>query len=150
MRRFRKFLKWTFLSIATVLVVGGAVLALVVSHDSPCAPVPEATGGARMKAYVYSCYGAPADVLHLAEIDKPVPKDDEVLVKVRAASVNPLDWHVVHGVPYVGRLGMGIGNSANLLNPQRFVLGGGVSKSGPPFWDSVRRTVPEVRSYIPE
>ena len=60
-----------------------------------------------MKAIVYYSYGSP-DVLHLKEIEKPVPKDDEVLIKVRAASVTPLEWHFMQGKPYVMRL-IGVG-----------------------------------------
>jgi NADPH:quinone reductase-like Zn-dependent oxidoreductase len=55
-----------------------------------------------MKAIVCHEYGSP-DVLELQEVDKPVVKDDEVLVRVRAASVNPADWHFMRGVPYVMR-----------------------------------------------
>ncbi|HSP14749.1 MAG TPA: NAD(P)-dependent alcohol dehydrogenase [Thermoanaerobaculia bacterium] len=60
-----------------------------------------------MKAIVYRRYGSP-DVLECEEIDKPVPGDDEVLIKVRAASVNPLDWHFMRGTPVIGRLMMGL------------------------------------------
>ncbi|TFB14026.1 NAD(P)-dependent alcohol dehydrogenase [Candidatus Marinimicrobia bacterium MT.SAG.4] len=70
-----------------------------------------------MKAIVYYSYGSP-DVLHLKEVEKPVPKDDEVLIKVRAASVNPLEWHFMRGKPYFMRL-MGIG----LLKPKSNILG---------------------------
>jgi len=55
-----------------------------------------------MKAFVYYEYGSP-DVLHLQDIDKPVVNDDAVLVRVRAASVNPLNWHYLRGVPYIMR-----------------------------------------------
>ncbi|MBT8088327.1 MAG: NAD(P)-dependent alcohol dehydrogenase [Gammaproteobacteria bacterium] len=61
-----------------------------------------------MQAIVYRCYGSP-DVLELAGVEKPVPGDDEVLVKVRAAAVNPYDWHFMRGSPYIMRLGSGIG-----------------------------------------
>ena len=61
-----------------------------------------------MKAFVYRCYGSP-DVLALEQVEKPVPGDTEVLVKVKAASVNPLDWHYMRGSPYFMRLGTGIG-----------------------------------------
>jgi len=57
----------------------------------------------RIKAYFYRDYGSP-DVLRLEEIEKPVPADDQVLVRVRAASVNPLDWHYMEGTPYIVRL----------------------------------------------
>jgi len=70
-----------------------------------------------MKAIVYSKYGPP-DVLKLKEIEKPIPKDDEVLIKVRAASVNPLEWHYMRGEPYIMRL-MGAG----LLKPKNNILG---------------------------
>jgi len=61
-----------------------------------------------MQAIEYRCYGSP-DVLELADIEKPTPADDEVLVKIQAASVNPLDWHYMRGSPYIMRLGTGIG-----------------------------------------
>jgi NADPH:quinone reductase-like Zn-dependent oxidoreductase len=56
-----------------------------------------------MKAIVYHEYGS-ADVLKCEEIEKPVPKDDEILIKVRAASVNPLDWRLMRGEPRVLRI----------------------------------------------
>jgi NADPH:quinone reductase-like Zn-dependent oxidoreductase len=65
-----------------------------------------------MKAIVYHDYGS-ADVLKYEEIEKPVPKDDEVLIKIRAASINPLDWRLMHGEPkalrFMTRL-MGLGS----------------------------------------
>jgi NADPH:quinone reductase-like Zn-dependent oxidoreductase len=57
-----------------------------------------------MKAIVYSEFGPPAAVLKVAEVDKPSPKAKEVLVRVRAASANPLDWHFIRGEPRVMRL----------------------------------------------
>jgi NADPH:quinone reductase-like Zn-dependent oxidoreductase len=60
-----------------------------------------------MKAIVQDKYGSP-DVLELKEIDKPIPKDDDVLVRVRAAAVNPLDWHSMKGLPYFVRMGNGL------------------------------------------
>jgi NADPH:quinone reductase-like Zn-dependent oxidoreductase len=61
-----------------------------------------------MKAIVYHQYGSPDDVLELIDIDQPVVNDNEVLVRVRAASVNPADWHLVRGKPYIARLQMGL------------------------------------------
>ena len=55
-----------------------------------------------MKAVVYNEFGPP-DVLQIQELDKPVPKENEVLVKVRAASVNPYDWHMIRGTPFLMR-----------------------------------------------
>jgi NADPH:quinone reductase-like Zn-dependent oxidoreductase len=60
-----------------------------------------------MRAAIYTRYGPP-EVVRIAEVEKPVPKDDEVLIKVRAASVNPLDWHFVRGTPYFLRLLAGL------------------------------------------
>ena len=65
---------------------------------------------------MYHNYGSP-DVLQLQEMEKPVVKDDEVLVRVHAASVNPVDWHTLIGTPYLVRL------EAGLLKPKRQTLG---------------------------
>jgi NADPH:quinone reductase-like Zn-dependent oxidoreductase len=61
-----------------------------------------------MKAIVYERYGPP-EVLSLKEIDKPVPAQGEVLVRVHAASVNPYDWHFLRGTPAFIRLFIGMG-----------------------------------------
>jgi NADPH:quinone reductase-like Zn-dependent oxidoreductase len=55
-----------------------------------------------MKAIVYRRYGSP-DVLQLEEVPMPELRDGDVLVRVRAASVNPLDWHLLRGKPYIVR-----------------------------------------------
>jgi len=60
-----------------------------------------------MKAIVYTQYGSP-DVLQLKEVEKPVPKDGEILVKIYAASANPLDWHLMRGAPFLARLEGGL------------------------------------------
>jgi NADPH:quinone reductase-like Zn-dependent oxidoreductase len=57
---------------------------------------------------VHHEYGPPADVLRPEDIDKPVVGDNEVLVRVRAASSNPVDWHAVRGQPYIARLAFGL------------------------------------------
>jgi NADPH:quinone reductase-like Zn-dependent oxidoreductase len=69
-----------------------------------------------MKAIVYDRYGS-ADVLDLKNIDKPVVRDDQVLVRIRAASANPLDWHFMRGQPYIMR------PQSGLRGPKRRVLG---------------------------
>jgi NADPH:quinone reductase-like Zn-dependent oxidoreductase len=69
-----------------------------------------------VKAIVGTEYGSPAS-LELREIDTPAVDDDGVLVRVRAASVNPLDWHFVRGLPYFIRL------TAGLRRPKRTVAG---------------------------
>ena len=60
-----------------------------------------------MKAAVFTRYGPP-DVVQITDVEKPLPKDNDVLIKVRAASVNPLDWHFVRGQPHVLRLAVGL------------------------------------------
>jgi len=60
-----------------------------------------------MKAIVYKKYGSP-DVLELKEVGKPTPKDNEVLIKVKAASVNSWDLDLLTGRPFLYRLMSGI------------------------------------------
>jgi len=97
-----------------VLTVALSALAYTVSHNEACEPAPANTGDAQlMNAIIYRCYGS-ADVLELERIEKPVPADNEVLIKVKAAAVNPLDWHYMRGSPYIMRLiGVGIGKPEN-------------------------------------
>jgi NADPH:quinone reductase-like Zn-dependent oxidoreductase len=59
-----------------------------------------------MKAIILPKYGSP-DVLQLKEVEKPVPKDNQLLLKIYAASANPLDWHRMRGAPFLVRLGDG-------------------------------------------
>lgn len=90
-----------------------AVLAVVVGYTAPCEPAPAAAPGeTAFTAAVHRCYGSP-DVIEFAELEKPVPANDEVLVRVRAAAVNPLDWHYMRGSPYLMRLQAGIGAPAD-------------------------------------
>ena len=74
-----------------------------------------------MKAIVCTKYGPP-DVLQLKEVEKPTPKDNEVFVKVHAASVNPLDWHFMRGEPFLVRLMLG-----GLLKPKKKILGADIA-----------------------
>jgi NADPH:quinone reductase-like Zn-dependent oxidoreductase len=92
-----------------LVVVTVAVLAVMLSHDAPCGvaqPLPANTPS--MQAAVYRCYGSP-DVVKLEPVPKPTLEDDRMLVKVHAASVNPLDWHYMRGKPYIMRAGAGMG-----------------------------------------
>jgi NADPH:quinone reductase-like Zn-dependent oxidoreductase len=61
-----------------------------------------------MKAVVFRSYGPP-DVLRCEEIDVPTAGDDEILVRIRAASVNPFDWHLMRGSPFFLRVQTGLG-----------------------------------------
>ena len=63
---------------------------------------------AHMKAAVYRRYGPPVEVVHVEDVEKPVPKDNEVLLEVSAASVNPLDGGLMKGRPYIARLMTGL------------------------------------------
>ncbi len=74
-----------------------------------------------MKAIVYAKYGPP-DVLELKEVEKPAPKDDEVLIKVHAASANAADWHLLRGDPFLLRL-----TGTGLLKPKNKILGADVA-----------------------
>ena len=69
-----------------------------------------------MKAFIYEKYGPP-EALRMAEIDKPAPNADEVLVKVLATSVNAADWHSMRGKPLFSRATLG------LLRPKHQILG---------------------------
>ncbi|WP_433250108.1 NAD(P)-dependent alcohol dehydrogenase [Streptosporangium sp. CA-135522] len=72
-----------------------------------------------MKAFILRSYGSP-DVLDLTDVDIPVPGEDEVLVRVRATSVNPYDWHNMRGEPYIARL---MGGGLGLRDPKLEILG---------------------------
>jgi len=113
--KIRRILKWTAGAILLALVT--AFLVAWVTSSNACDNRSAAPPSHPMKAIVYCDYGSP-DVLKLEDIEKPVPNDNELLIRVRAVSVNPLDWHYVRGAPYVGRL-MGMG----LRKPKEIRLG---------------------------
>ncbi len=69
-----------------------------------------------MKAIVYTEYGSP-DVLQFKNVEKPIPKENEVLVKIHAASANALDWHFMRAAPFLARLENG------LFKPKQTKLG---------------------------
>jgi NADPH:quinone reductase-like Zn-dependent oxidoreductase len=73
-----------------------------------------------MKAYLWERYGPPGS-LRLAEVEKPVPRADEVLVKVLGVSVNPADWHSVRGKPLFSRFMLG------LIRPKYRIAGGDIA-----------------------
>jgi NADPH:quinone reductase-like Zn-dependent oxidoreductase len=89
-----------------------------------------------MKAIVYTKYGSP-DVLQLEYVEKPVPKDNEVLVKVHAASANPLDWHLLRGKPFLVRLMVG-----GLLKPKHTILGSDIAGRVEAIGGAVKRFQP--------
>src|SRR6266576_754710 len=104
-RILKGILKWTSLAILLLLFVG--IILLFISYwrsTNDCGRT--AAPKNPMKAIVYCDYGLPN--LKLEDVEKPVPNDDQILVKVRAASVNPYDWHFIEGTPKIMRL-MGVG-----------------------------------------
>ena len=74
-----------------------------------------------MKAVTHGTFGPP-DVLRLGELAVPEPGPGQVLVRIRAAAVNPWDWHFMRGLPYIARL-----NGAGLRRPKHPVLGGDIA-----------------------
>lgn len=98
------------------LITTFCLTTLLLTQLSP-AQTPGPGGMTRIKAFVYHDYGSP-DVLRLEEIEKPVPTDDQVLVRIRAASVNPLDWHYMEGTPYLIRI-----MESGVLKPKNTRLG---------------------------
>jgi NADPH:quinone reductase-like Zn-dependent oxidoreductase len=113
MKRILKWIGRIILLVVVLLLAAGVVAYWRSTNDyekqtsNPANP---------MKAIVYRDYGL--NNLKLANIEKPVPNDDQILIKVRAASINPYDWHFVEGTPYVMR-GMGVG----LRKPKNIRLG---------------------------
>jgi NADPH:quinone reductase-like Zn-dependent oxidoreductase len=79
--------------------------AATVAHSPPAA-------GSTMRAIVQAAYGS-ADVLHLAQIAVPEIADGEVLLRVHAAGLDRGAWHLMTGLPYLLRLGFGIGKPKN-------------------------------------
>ena len=101
--KIKRILKWGFLSILVILAIWFQFAYWTSSNN--CESLSSVQGDA-MKAIVYCEYGL--SNLRYAEIQKPVPTDDQMLVKVRAVSVNPYDWHFIEGTPYIMR-GLGVG-----------------------------------------
>lgn len=108
MKRRYKVLGW----FAGLLAAAFVVLALVLQHTSPCPPAAAGVEENAMRAWTYHCYGGP-EVLALTSVRKPTPAADEILVAVRAAAANPLDWHYLRGEPYIMRMSAGIGKPAD-------------------------------------
>ena len=103
-------LRYRILSIFAVVVALAFVsLAITLSYDSPCrASAALPAGGESMKGVVNECYGSP-EGLKLEQLAKPTPADDQLLVKVHAAALNPVDWHSMRGSPYIMRMSSGLG-----------------------------------------
>ena len=111
--KIKRILKWSVIVIALALLVWFQIAYWTSTNDYDR---QTAAANHPMKAIVYSDYGL--SNLKLENIEKPTPNDDQILVKVRAASINPYDWHFVEGTPYIMRM-MGVG----LRKPKDIQLG---------------------------
>ena len=100
----RRLLRWVGILVLLGLVV---VVIAYFRSDNICDEPGTFSPTNPMRAVVYCDYGPP-QVLRLESVEKPVPADDQLLVRVRAVSVNPLDWHFVRGTPYLMRIGVGL------------------------------------------
>jgi len=105
-RILKGILKWTSFAILLALFVGIVLLFIAYWRSTNDCDQLAAAQGDTMKAIVYCDYGLAN--LKLADVNKPTPTDDQILVKVRAASVNPYDWHFIEGTPKIMRM-MGVG-----------------------------------------
>jgi NADPH:quinone reductase-like Zn-dependent oxidoreductase len=95
-------------AVLVLVVLALSSLAVAISHNSPCGAAPSAAPPRPMKAAVHRCYGSP-DVVQIETLARPIPSDHGVLVRVQATSVNPYDWHMMSGEPYLVRLSGGWG-----------------------------------------
>src|SRR5467141_4061872 len=105
MKILKRILKWMAVTILVLLFL--AFLAVFIAYWRSTNDCCHNAGPANpMKAVVYCDYGVAN--LKLEDVEKPTPTDDQLLVRVRAASVNPYDWHFVEGTPKIMRA-MGVG-----------------------------------------
>jgi NADPH:quinone reductase-like Zn-dependent oxidoreductase len=100
--------------VLVLLILAVSSLAVAISHNSPCGVAPALSASQPMRAAVYRCYGS-ADVVRIETLARPIPADHGVLVRVRAASINPLDWHYLRGEPYIVRTTSGWGAPHDIL-----------------------------------
>lgn len=104
-----KLIPKILLGLLAVVVISVSALALTIGYTSSCEPaVASSENSNSMQAVIYRCYGGP-EVLERVSIEIPEPAAHQVLVRVKAAAVNPLDWHFMRGSPYFMRLLTGIG-----------------------------------------
>src|SRR5215211_935646 len=106
-RNLKRILKWSGVGLLALLVIGAVLIFIAYWRSTNNCESLSAVEGEKMKAIVYCDYGPP-DVLKIMDIAKPVPNDDQLLVRVWAVSVNPYDWHFIRGTPYIMRLGVGL------------------------------------------
>ena len=105
-----RIVRWTAIAVPLALLIAFAIA--YARSGNACDQPREAAPRHPMLALVYCEYGPP-EVLRLERIEKPTPADGQIVVRVRAASVNPLDWHYMRGTPYVMRLEAGLRKPAH-------------------------------------
>src|SRR5689334_757442 len=101
--KIKRVLKWIVGLVFLALVAWGFIAYWTSSND--CERYSSAPAHP-MKAIVYCDYGLPN--LKFLDVEKPVPTDDQMLIRIHAASVNPLDWHYVEGTPYIMWMSVGM------------------------------------------
>src|ERR1041385_1415823 len=106
MKALRRVLKWITRAILVVLLLAFVAVFIAYWRSTNDCKRYTAAPANPMKAIVYCDYGV--SNLKVADVEKPVPNDDQVLVKIRATSVNPYDWHFIEGTPKIMRLGVGL------------------------------------------
>ena len=94
-----------------------------------------------MKAIIYTKYGPP-EVLQLKEVEKPVPKENEVLVKIIAASANPADWHMIRGEPVFARVIFG------LFKPKKVIPGIDIAGQVEAVGKNVKEFIREMKFLV--
>jgi NADPH:quinone reductase-like Zn-dependent oxidoreductase len=108
-----RILAWILGAIVVLLATTAVTAMLVLGYDAACEPVAGPPAGrAGMMAIRSPCYGG-TETLRLEEVERPVPGDDELLIAVHAAGVNPLDWHYMQGQPQIMRISSGIGRPSD-------------------------------------
>jgi NADPH:quinone reductase-like Zn-dependent oxidoreductase len=131
--KLRRVLGWAAVALFSLALIGG--LGAYWASDNDCESRGITAPREPMKAMIYCDYGT-AEVLQFADVEKPVPDTHEVLVKVHAAAVNPLDWHFMRGTPYVMRLQSGLRKPA-------------VTRIGVDFAGTVEAVGSEVTTFKP-
>ncbi len=107
-----KLLAKILTALIVIALLAITVGAYQISRDEPCPSAPAVSAKATMQAVTHLCYGPP-ETLGYSQTAKPAPEPHEVLIKVHAAGVNPLDWHTMRGSPYLMRLSSGLGEPEN-------------------------------------
>src|SRR5207247_2484703 len=101
-KRWKRVIKWTVVLILLVLIAWFEIAYWKSTNE--CGHTASPTNP--MKAIVYCDYGL--GNLKIENVEEPVPNDDQILIRVRATSVNPYDWHFIEGTPKIMRLGVGL------------------------------------------